>query len=132
MRAGQREGRAVVVKRCACPRGRGVARVAGGRESRRGVSRIGGPVPIRQVATVAGGGQRAVISAGAGVALNALHCGVEARQRERRRGVIEGRGCPVSRRVADRAIGREACGHVCRVCRPGEIRLMARVTCRRR
>lgn len=109
-----------------------MARVTGGRESRCGVSGIGRPIPIRQVAAVARGGQRAVVSGGAGMALHALHCGVEARQRERRGRVIEGRRSPVRRRVAYRAIGREARGHMGGIGGAGEVGLMARVTRGRR
>jgi len=66
------------------------------------------------------------------MALHALHCGVEAGQRECGGAVIESRGCPVSSGVANRAISGESGGHVRRICGAGEIRLMARVTCRRR
>jgi len=57
---------------------------------------------------------------------------VEARQRERGRRVIKRRRSPIRRRVADRAIRGEAGRHVSGILRSGEIRLMARVTRRRR
>jgi len=95
MRARQREWRAAVVEGCACPVCSGVASVAGSGEARRGMCRIVGTIPVRQVATKASSGQRAVIGGSTGVALNALHGRVEARQRERGRTVVKGRGRPV-------------------------------------
>ena len=56
VRAGQRERRVVVIEGCARPVRGGVAGVAGGGEARRRVIGIGGAVPIRLVASVAGVG----------------------------------------------------------------------------
>ena len=90
VRARQRERRVVVVEHGACPVRHRVARVAGGREARRGVSWVGGSVVIRLVASDARGRQRPVVCTGAGVATHACHGGVEASQRERRSGVVKG------------------------------------------
>ena len=54
MRASQWEGRVVVVERRDSPVGGGVAGIARGRKARRGVSRIGGAVPIGLMAAIAG------------------------------------------------------------------------------
>ncbi len=88
--ASQWEWRVVVVEHSACPVRHRVARVASGREARRGVGWVGGSVVIRLVASDAGGRQRPVVCAGAGVATHACHGGVEANQRERRCAVVKG------------------------------------------
>src|SRR5579859_7841450 len=129
--AGQREGGGVVVKRGSSPIRGGVAHVAGGWEAGSRVRRVGGAVVIRHMAAGAKGGQRAVIGGRAGVALHALHGGVEASQRERRGAVIEGGRCPVGGRVADRAVGWESCRHVGRVVGASEVRLVAAIAGRR-
>lgn len=127
VRTCQRERRVVVIEGCACPIRRGVARVAGCGEARRGMGRVRGSIPVRQVAPVAERGQRPVISAGAGVALHACHRQMEARERERRRRVIESRRCPVGRRVAYRTVSGEAGCNVVGVCCSSVIRLVAGV-----
>lgn len=50
----QRERRVVVIEGCSRPTRRGVAGVAGGGESRRGVRGVGRPIPIRGMAAIAG------------------------------------------------------------------------------
>ena len=64
------------------------------------------------------------------MALYALHGGVEAGQRERRVVVIEGRGGPVSRGVALRAIGWEAGSNVRRVGGSSKVGLVAPIASR--
>lgn len=65
------------------------------------------------------------------MALHALQGGVCARQRERRRAVVKGRGGPVRGRVTDRAIRREAGGNVIRIGGSCEVRLVAAIASRR-
>ena len=62
------------------------------------------------------------------VALGALHTGVSARQRDCRGTVIEARGLPAARRVADRAVGREAGRHMIGTRCRREVTLMAGIT----
>ena len=133
VRARQRERRRVVIKACSGPIRSAVASLARGWEARRSMRRIGGSVEICLVAADAGRRQRSVVRAGAGVALHARHSGVETSQRERRGAVIKGRRCPVGGRVADGAIGREACGHVSWIGCTREVLLVATVAvCRQR
>ena len=113
VRAGERERSVVVIERCSGPGSRGVAGIASGWEACRCVSRIGGSVPIRRMASVTGSGQSCVVVIH--VALCAGNGGMRAGEWERRVVVIERGGSPVCRRVADRAICREAAGHVIRV-----------------
>lgn len=61
MRASERERCVVVVERRACPAGRGVACVACGWESSRGVIGIRGSIPICLVAAVASRWQSCVV-----------------------------------------------------------------------
>jgi len=64
VRAGQREGRAVVIERGPGPCSGRMAGIARGGKPRRGVSRIGGAVPIGLMAAIAGGGQGCVVVIG--------------------------------------------------------------------
>jgi hypothetical protein len=76
------------------PGGRGMARIARCREARGLVIRIGGPVVIGSVATVAGGRQRRVVVIH--VALRASHVGcVISGEREGRVVVVEGGTQPI-------------------------------------
>lgn len=87
MRASQREWGVVVVKCGARPSRRRVAGIASGRESRRYVIRIRGPIPIGLMAAIASGRKRRVIVVR--VASGARDCRVSAGERERRVVVIE-------------------------------------------
>ena len=93
---------------------------------------ISGSLEIRQMAAYAsgiGGGQ---IVVSLDVALLALKWDMRAGQGETCRRVIERRIGPGSCVVALLAGGREARLNVIGICGPGEIRLMAGITCRRR
>ncbi len=127
VRAGQRERRRVVIEGRPGPIRSAMASLARGWEAGRSMRRIGGSVEIRLVAADAGCRERPIVCAGAGVALHARHSGVETSQRERRGAVIKGRRRPVGGRVADGAIGREACGHVSWIGCTREILLVATV-----
>lgn len=130
MRASQRERRVVVIERRASPCRCGVACIASGRESCRGMGGIRRSVPIRLVAAIAGGWQRCVVVIG--VARRAGNGCVCARQRECRVVVIKGGWAPAARGVADGAIRREPRSNVIGVRGSSKIRLMAGVACRRR
>lgn len=109
------------------PIGIGVARVTGRWESHGNVTRIRGPGEIRLMAAVAVGRQRRVVVIR--VALRTSQCGMRSQQREYRR-MIESRRSPVSGRVTQGAIGREAARHVRRIRSSRKIRLMAAIACR--
>ena len=81
VRAGQREGRVVVIECRSGPRTRRVTGVASRRETRRDVIRIGRAIPVGLVAPIACRGQRRVVVVC--VALRTGNCGVCAGQRER-------------------------------------------------
>lgn len=51
--AGQWEWRVVVIERCPSPRSRRMTSVTGGREARRRMVRVGGPVPVGRVTAIA-------------------------------------------------------------------------------
>ena len=106
-----------------------MAGIASGREVRRNVTRIIGAGEISLMAAVAVGGNRCVVVIG--VALGAGQRGMEAQQREHR-GVIEGGRSPISRGVAERAIGRKASRHVSRIGCSAKVCLVARVAIRGR
>ena len=107
-----------------CPVGRGVARFAGGRKSRGGVIRIRRAVPIGLMAAEAICRQRGVIVVR--VALGASYRGMRPSQRKYR-SVVERRGRPPGRRVAQRAVGRETRRNVIGIGCAVEVRLMASV-----
>ena len=131
MRARQREGCVVVIECRPGPRCRGVAGIAGGREARRRVIRIGGPVPVCLVAAVARRWAALCSCCWCGTAVQAsVVCAPG--ERKRRVVVIERRGAPAAGRVADRAVGRESRRDVIRIRRPVEVRLVARVARGRR
>ena len=123
-----------VVERGSGPAGRGVARIASGREASRCVVRIVGPVVVRLVTAIAGRGQRRVVVVH--VALRAGHVRrMISRQRECRGVVIERGACPIRGRpgsVASVASCGEAHGRVRRVIRAVVVRLVAGNACRAR
>jgi len=111
VRAGQRETGRVVIEDRAQPRGRGVARRAGGGITGCDVIWYGpaegrGALPGSRVATVAIGGQRAAVIA-IHMAQRAGYGGVRAGQGERCGGVIESRGRPIRSGMADRTVCRK-------------------------
>lgn len=99
VRAGKRERSVVVVERRSGPIRRRVACVAGRREPCGGMSRIGCTVPIRLVAAVACGGQCCVVVVH--MALSTVEARVRSSERESRVVVIERRGAPSARGVAN-------------------------------
>ncbi len=129
MRAGQREGRVVVVEHCARPGRGGVAGGAAGREASRLVIRIGGAVVVLGMAGVAVG--RGPSEDVIDVAARAGHGGVRAGQREGRVVVVEDRAGPACGGMAGCARRREASGLVIRIGRAGEVLGVARVAIRR-
>jgi len=80
VRAGEREGRVVVVKGGASPRGSSVAGIAGCREARGRVIWIGRAVPVGLMASIARGRQCCVVVAG--VALRTCQGGMCASKRK--------------------------------------------------
>lgn len=124
VRAGQREGRRVVVEAGRSP-GRGaVAHLAGLREPRRRVIRV---VRILEILQVAGNACRAQIrKLSAHVARLALQCGVRASKGEAAERMVEFRIGPRNRAVANGAISGEPSGHVIGVGRLLKIRHVAR------
>lgn len=127
MRAGQRERRVVVIEGGSGPRRCGVTSGACCGESRCGVRGVRSAVVIGLVARIAIGRHCCVVAAN--VAQSAGNSGVSAGEWEGRRVVIERRRSPVGGRVADRAVRREAGGHVIGVCCPREVGLVAGVAC---
>ena len=123
VRAGERERSVVVIERCSGPGSRGVAGIASGWEACRCVSRIGGSVPIRRMASVTGSGQSCVVVIH--VALCARDGSVCAGQRKCRGVVVEGCTGPVGCGVACGASGGEADGGVRRCVGPVVIGLVA-------
>jgi hypothetical protein len=115
VRAGQREAGGRVIEGRARPGRRVMALLAGLREARRHVIRVGGALEIGQVAADARrirGGQVVVVI---DVAMGALQGRVRAGQREAGGRVIEGRARPGRRVMALLAGLREARRHVIRV-----------------
>jgi len=104
VRARQRERRLIVIENSTIPISGVVAYGTVGREIRRSVIRIGGPVKVFLVARVALGGNRLVVAVD--MALHAGYRGMRPGQGEHRR-VIEGRRFPCRRGVAESAIRRE-------------------------
>lgn len=102
-----------------------VARFAGGWEAGGNVAGIRRSFPIGLVTSVASRRQRAVVVVR--VTLRAGQRGVCPSQRKYR-SVIERRGRPRTCCVAKRAVCRKSRGHVIRILRAGEVRLMAAVT----
>lgn len=99
VRASKREGSVVVIECRSGPVCRGVAGIAGGRKSCRGMIRIRRAIPIGLVASVARRGERRVV-----VVCMALRTGqsrVSSGQWKRRVVVIERRRAPRARRMAD-------------------------------
>ena len=96
------EGRVVVIEHCPGPRCRRVARGAGGREASRRMSGVVRTVVVGGVARITIGRYRGVVVVG--VAARTRHCRMEASEREGPRGVIEARGIPSGRCMADRAV----------------------------
>lgn len=130
MRSGKRERCVVVVEGSACPRGCGVAGLAGRRESCGSVRRILSPIPVGLMASVAVSRQCCVVVVG--VAGGACNRGMRAGKRERSVVVIERRWAPGRGRMADRAIRWESRRHVIRIRRSREVRLVARIASGRR
>ena len=128
MRSGERERGVVVVKRRSGPCSCGVARVAGGREACGCMIGVCGAVPVSLVAAVTRSRQRCVVVVG--VALRAGDRRMRTCQREPRVVVIERRRAPTTRRMADRAVGREARRYVVRIRCAAVVGLVARVTSR--
>lgn len=127
---GQREFRGVVIKGGSSPARGGVAKRAIRRKSSGNVGRVVGPVEVRLVAGNAG--RRRVVVVVAGVALCAGHGGVLAGERVMRvERVIEFCIRPIGRRMAGRAVARQAELHVRRIVGGIEIRIVARVARRR-
>lgn len=112
-----------VVKSGTRPSRRGVARLASGGESCSRVVRVRRILIVRLVTGVAVGGNRSVVVVH--VAVGAGHCGMRARQRERRVVVIERGGNPRGRGVAQVALLRESDLHVLRVSRALKLFQMA-------
>ena len=112
-----------VIECGACPGGRRVAGLAGGREARRDVVRICRPRIIHPVAGVAVGGRPGenVVD----VATVAGHRDMRAGQGEWRIVMVEGRSRPACRVVADGAVRGESRRHVAGVIGVVEIRLVA-------
>ena len=113
VRAGEREPRQAVVERGRGPRRGGMADFARRRKARRLVIRVRRVVILGDMAghaTCAQPHERVV-----DVAARTGHGDVRAGERESRFRVIEPRAKPLRRRVAERAIRREACGDVVRV-----------------
>ena len=121
VRSGQRESRGRVIEGGIAPRRGGVALLAGLREARSHVVRIGGALEIREVAADASGVRRGQVVVAVHMALGALQTGVRASQRESRRRVIEARIPPVSCVVALLASLRDVRGNVIRTRRALEI-----------
>ena len=121
-----------VVKGCAGPTSRdSVTRLAGGREPRCLMARIGRRGVIRFVTGITIRRRTRVFASD--VAQSACHRRVGAHQWERRRVVIERRRLPGRGVVAQGAILREARGHVVRIVAGiGVIRQMTGNTCRRK
>ena len=117
-------GEPSVVERGSRPRRRGVARLAGGGKSCRGMVRVGRILIVRFVTGVAIGRDRCVVVVH--VAICAGHRGMCARERESRVVVIERGRTPRCRGVAQVALLRESRGHVVRVGRSLEVLQMAR------
>ena len=103
--AGQRERRVVVVEGGRGPCGGVVADVTLLRETYRKVIRTGRTLKLCEVATDTGGRGQVVVAIG--VALGALQTGVCPGERETGGGMIERRGSPVGRAMADLALLRE-------------------------
>ncbi len=99
VRAGQREGRVVVIEACRGPGGCVMAHVALLRKSSRNVVRVIGALEVFEMATHACSISDVVIAIG--VTLGALHIGVRAGKGPTRRRMIESRGRPVSGAVTD-------------------------------
>jgi len=113
-----------VIERNGGPVTRVMAGVARGGEGYGDVIRIRSASEICLVAAVAIGRQRGVVVIR--MALRACKRGMRSGQRKHG-SMVEGRRGPVSRRVAQCAIGGEACRHVSWIRRPGKVRLVAAV-----
>lgn len=130
VRSREGERGVVVVERRSGPCRRRMAGIAGGRESRSGVVRIGRSIPVSLVTAKACGRQRRVVVIR--MALGTGNSRVRTGQREPRVVVVKRRWAPAACRVTNRAVGRESRGGVVGICGSGVIRLVARVAGRRR
>jgi len=125
-RAVVRDREPSMIESSACPRRRSMASRARGRETRRRMVGIGGPVIVRLVTRVAirRRSRKHVVN----VATRTGNRGMRTGQRERR-AVMECQAGsrPIGGGVADRAIGRKTCGHVVGIGRSREVGLMTAI-----
>ena len=128
MRAGQGEGRVVVIERGVCPHGGVVAEFARRRESGRSVRGIVGAGVVLLVARVAQGTVQRIIVVDMAIRALPRRNSVTSRQRETGAAVIERRVCPRTRVVALIACLRESGGNVIGVCSPLIVLQMTRDT----
>ena len=129
VRAGERERRVVVIEGRSGPGGCRMAGIARGRESRGGVIRICGSVPIGLVTAVAVRGKRREVIVR--VTLRAGQGGMSSRERKDRC-VVERRRAPTARRMANRTIGWETRSDMIGIRSSREVCLVATVAGRGR
>ena len=131
VRPSQREIHRIVIETRRCPRHRGVALLAGLRETAGHVTRVVGVLEIGQMAGDAGGARQIVVIVGVAVRTGSRRHHVRTCQRESGRIVIELRIQPVVGAVASLTSHRELARHVIRIRGAQEVGLMAGVALRR-